>query len=125
MAARRGNRRKSVARYRSTPPCNPGSYLKVTARDAYAPHLAGPGAGSLSAEREAPERTAAMAGLTGWHLVILIAVMVLLFGAKRLPDMARAVGQSTRIFKQEIKHDAAADQPDQRSIADRTHPPTP
>ncbi|MBV8992436.1 MAG: twin-arginine translocase TatA/TatE family subunit, partial [Pseudonocardiales bacterium] len=40
-----------------------------------------------------------MAGLTGWHLVILIAVMVLLFGAKRLPDMARAVGQSARIFK--------------------------
>jgi sec-independent protein translocase protein TatA len=65
-----------------------------------------------------------MAGLTGWHLVILIAVMVLLFGAKRLPDMARAVGQSARIFKHEIKHDAAADQPDQRSIGDRTHPPT-
>jgi sec-independent protein translocase protein TatA len=48
-----------------------------------------------------------MAGLTGWHLVILIAVVVLLFGAKRLPDMARAVGQSARIFKSEIK-DAGA-----------------
>ena len=105
-------------------PCNPGSYLKVRACDAHVPRLAGPGAGSLSTECEAPERTAAMAGLTGWHLVILIAVMVLLFGAKRLPDMARAVGQSARIFKHEIKHDAAADQPDQRSIADRTHPPT-
>jgi sec-independent protein translocase protein TatA len=44
-----------------------------------------------------------MAGLTGWHLLILIAVLVLLFGAKRLPDMARAVGQSARIFKGEIK----------------------
>jgi sec-independent protein translocase protein TatA len=74
---------------------------------------------------EAAERTAAMAGLTGWHLVILIGVMVLLFGARRLPDMARAVGQSARIFKHEIKHDAGADQSDQRSIADRTHRPTP
>lgn len=44
-----------------------------------------------------------MQGLTGWHLLILIVVMVLLFGAKRLPDMARAVGQSARIFKGEIK----------------------
>jgi sec-independent protein translocase protein TatA len=57
-----------------------------------------------------------MAGLTGWHLVILIAVVVLLFGAKRLPDMARAVGQSARIVKGEIKQD---------STPDRGHPPTP
>jgi sec-independent protein translocase protein TatA len=40
-----------------------------------------------------------MAGLTSWHLLILLAVVVLLFGAKRLPDMARAVGQSARILK--------------------------
>ena len=44
-----------------------------------------------------------MAGLTGWHLVIIIAVVLVLFGAKRLPDMARALGQSARIFKSEIK----------------------
>ncbi|MBV9057676.1 MAG: Sec-independent protein translocase subunit TatA [Pseudonocardiales bacterium] len=52
-----------------------------------------------------------MTGLTGWHLVILIAVVVLLFGAKRLPDMARAIGQSTRIFKHEIKHNTTTEQP--------------
>lgn len=44
-----------------------------------------------------------MAGLTGWHLLILLAVVVLLFGAKRLPDMARAIGQSARILKGEMK----------------------
>jgi sec-independent protein translocase protein TatA len=44
-----------------------------------------------------------MTGLTGWHLLILLVVLVLLFGAKRLPDMARAVGQSARVFKGEIK----------------------
>ncbi len=48
-----------------------------------------------------------MGGLTGWHLLILLAVVVLLFGAKRLPDMARAVGQSARIFKSEMKGAAA------------------
>ena len=53
-----------------------------------------------------------MAGLTGWHLVILIAVVVLLFGAKRLPEMARALGQSARIFKGEIKQDSTSDRAD-------------
>jgi sec-independent protein translocase protein TatA len=43
-----------------------------------------------------------MAGLTGWHLLILLGVVVLLFGAKRLPEMARSLGQSARIFKAEI-----------------------
>ncbi|MFT6534318.1 MAG: sec-independent protein translocase protein TatA, partial [Alpinimonas sp.] len=36
---------------------------------------------------------------TGWHLLIIIAVVVLLFGAPKLPGMARSLGQSMRIFK--------------------------
>lgn len=36
-----------------------------------------------------------------WLLVIL--VVVVLFGAKRLPDSARSLGRSLRIFKSEIK----------------------
>ncbi len=39
----------------------------------------------------------------GWELVLLVAVIVLLFGAKRLPDAARGVGRSLRIFKAETK----------------------
>jgi sec-independent protein translocase protein TatA len=35
--------------------------------------------------------------------VIVIAVFVLLFGAKKLPDAARSLGQSMRIFKSEVK----------------------
>ena len=38
----------------------------------------------------------------GWHLVILVLVIVLLFGAKRLPDAARGLGRSLRIFKSEV-----------------------
>ena len=53
-----------------------------------------------------------MAGLTGWHLVILIVVVVLLFSTKRLPDMARAVGQSARILPHEIKDTSATEQTD-------------
>jgi sec-independent protein translocase protein TatA len=38
----------------------------------------------------------------GWHLIILVLVIVLLFGAKRLPDAARGLGRSLRIFKSEV-----------------------
>jgi len=44
-----------------------------------------------------------MPSLGGWEWVILVVVVVLLFGAKKLPDMARSVGQSARIFKGEMK----------------------
>lgn len=55
-----------------------------------------------------------MAGLTGWHLVILLVVVVLLFGAQRLPGMARALGQSARIFKGEMKTTTTADEHSRR-----------
>ncbi len=44
-----------------------------------------------------------MPNLGGWEFVILIGILVLLFGAKRLPDMARSIGQSARVFKGEMK----------------------
>ncbi|GEA88761.1 Sec-independent protein translocase subunit TatA [Cellulomonas cellasea] len=37
------------------------------------------------------------------HILILVIVIILLFGAKRLPDLARSVGQSLKIFKSEVK----------------------
>ena len=44
-----------------------------------------------------------MPSLGGWEWVILIALILLLFGAKRLPDAARGLGRSLRIFKSETK----------------------
>ncbi|MFJ8449449.1 Sec-independent protein translocase subunit TatA [[Kitasatospora] papulosa] len=42
-------------------------------------------------------------GLEPWHLLILAIVVILLFGSKKLPDSARALGQSLRILKSETK----------------------
>ena len=39
----------------------------------------------------------------GWHIVILILVIGVLFGWKRLPDAARSLGRSMRIFKSEVE----------------------
>ncbi|MFT4029062.1 MAG: twin-arginine translocase TatA/TatE family subunit [Protaetiibacter sp.] len=40
--------------------------------------------------------------LTGWHALIVLAVVLLLFGATKLPALARSVGQSVRILKDEV-----------------------
>ena len=37
------------------------------------------------------------------HILLLLIVLVVLFGAKRLPDSARSLGRSMRIFKSEMK----------------------
>ena len=46
--------------------------------------------------------------LTGWHAIIILALVLLLFGAAKLPALAKSVGQSMKIFKSEVR-DAAAD----------------
>lgn len=47
------------------------------------------------------------ANLTGWHLVIILVIVLLLFGATRLPALTRSIGQSVRIFKKEVRDDDA------------------
>ena len=44
-----------------------------------------------------------MSMLKPWHIILLVVVLVLLFGAKRLPDAARSLGRSLRIIKAETK----------------------
>lgn len=47
-----------------------------------------------------------------WHVLILLVIVLLLFGAKRLPGSARSLGQAMRIFRAETKglrEDDAAD----------------
>ncbi|MGD9530240.1 Sec-independent protein translocase subunit TatA [Pseudonocardia sp.] len=38
-----------------------------------------------------------------WEWLIIAGIIVLLFGVKKLPEMARSVGQSARVFKGEMK----------------------
>jgi sec-independent protein translocase protein TatA len=47
---------------------------------------------------------------SGWELVILLAVLVVLFGATKLPTAARSIGQSIRIFKAETRGPRSEDQ---------------
>ncbi|MBX3067983.1 MAG: twin-arginine translocase TatA/TatE family subunit [Microbacteriaceae bacterium] len=49
-------------------------------------------------------------GFTGWHALIILAVILLLFGATKLPGLAKSVGQSMKIFKNEMKSGQAEEE---------------
>ncbi|MCD2440918.1 twin-arginine translocase TatA/TatE family subunit [Agromyces sp. SYSU K20354] len=51
------------------------------------------------------------ANLNGWHAVIVIAVILLLFGAPKIPQLARSLGQSMRILKTEIREEPGVAMP--------------
>jgi sec-independent protein translocase protein TatA len=54
--------------------------------------------------------------LAPWHIIILVVVLVVLFGARRLPGAAQSLGQSMHIFKRSVQgltedDDSAANPP--------------
>ncbi|WP_375407554.1 twin-arginine translocase TatA/TatE family subunit [uncultured Amnibacterium sp.] len=49
-----------------------------------------------------------IAGLTGIHLLVIALVVVLLFGATKLPIFARGLGQSIKVLRTELHPDAAS-----------------
>jgi sec-independent protein translocase protein TatA len=69
-----------------------------------------------------------LAGLNGWHLVILLVVILLLFGAAKLPALAKSMGQSARVFKGEMKamrEEDAADTTKKRDAVSDVDPDAP
>ncbi len=43
------------------------------------------------------------------ELLIILAIVVLLFGAKKIPDLAKGIGKGIKSFKSEMKEDEVAD----------------
>jgi sec-independent protein translocase protein TatA len=52
-----------------------------------------------------------MGELRPWHIIVLVVVIFVLFGYKKLPDATRSLGRSLRILKTEVKslHDDDAE----------------
>jgi sec-independent protein translocase protein TatA len=61
---------------------------------------------SLTIRRRLPRRRPAM-NLGGPELLIVLVVVLLLFGAKKVPDLARSLGQAKREFEQAGRQDTA------------------
>ena len=52
-----------------------------------------------------------------WAWIVILAVVLLLFGATRLPALSRSLGQSIKSFRSEMKDEGSAAEP---SKADAT-----
>ena len=67
-----------------------------------------------------------MGSLSPIHWLIVVLVLVVLFGAKRLPDASRSIGRSLRIFKSEMKDMGSdGDNTDAAKAAAPAAPPAP
>ena len=63
---------------------------------------------------------------SGWELVLVLLVVLVVFGSKRLPDSARALGRSLRILKAETKGlRTDGDETDPAAVPPALPPPQP
>lgn len=62
-----------------------------------------------------------IAGLGPTELLIILGVVILLFGATKLPDLARGSGRALRIFKSETKGLVDDDEEEQGSVRSGDH----
>ena len=54
-----------------------------------------------------------MQNIGATEILIILGILILLFGAKKLPELARGAGQSLRIFKKEISQTDESEKTDQ------------
>jgi sec-independent protein translocase protein TatA len=66
-----------------------------------------------------------MGNFKGWEILVILVLLLVLFGAKRLPDAARGLGRSLRIFKSEIKEMREDDDKPATAPVKREAPPAP
>jgi sec-independent protein translocase protein TatA len=62
--------------------------------------------------------------IRGGEILILLLIVLLLFGARRLPDLAKGLGQSLRVFKKEVST-AGEDDAEPTPAAEPTPPAEP
>ncbi len=72
-----------------------------------------------------------LADLSIWHILILVAVITLLFGTKRLPEIGKSIGKGIQEFKRGLQDATASDEtpppppapPEQRFLPTTGAPP--
>lgn len=55
--------------------------------------------------------------LQGWEWVIILAIVLLLWGAPKLPGLAKSLGESLKIFRKEMKSDKPGEKANEASEA--------
>ena len=73
----------------------------------------------------------AVFGFGGWEVVLILAVVLILFGAKKLPDLAKGLGTGIKEFKKATRevteeiHNASSDTPPATRYASVSQPQPP
>lgn len=68
--------------------------------------------------------------LSGWEIILIVFAILLLFGAKRLPELAKSVGKSMREFKKAVSEvednlrDAVEEEDKKSPPAEKKTPPS-
>ena len=68
-----------------------------------------------------------MGYLQPWHIIVLLAIALLLFGGKRLPEVGRSLGHGMREFKDAVTGNSpppADEQPELPPVQPTAAPPT-
>ena len=58
-------------------------------------------------------------GIGVWELVVILLIVLLLFGARKIPELAKGLGSGLREFRKAVKEDA----PDSAKSASAGEPP--
>ena len=54
--------------------------------------------------------------LSPWHIAIIVLVLLLVFGAKRLPELGRGIGHGMREFKDAVTGNSSPDEQQQPAV---------
>ena len=57
------------------------------------------------------------------HIAVLVVILLLVFGAKRLPELGRSLGSGMREFKQSITGESSSEQPTLPAASQPAPPP--
>jgi len=63
-----------------------------------------------------------MKGLQSWHGIVLVLVVLVIWGAPKLPGFAKSLGQSMRIFRKEMKQLGDEREEDKKKSSEKEQP---
>ena len=61
-------------------------------------------------------QTAGLGGLSGTELMVVLGVAVLLFGGKKIPEVAKGLGEGIRNFKNALKSEEKVDEKNKANV---------
>ncbi len=60
--------------------------------------------------------------LQGWHIIFIVLVVLVIWGAPKLPTFAKSLGESMRIFRKEMKQLSDERAEDKKQSSEKAEP---